>query len=156
MKAKQYDLEERLLDYAAAIIRLVERLPNTRAGNHVASQLLRSGTSPLPNHGEAQAAESRNDFIHKLSICLKELKETRRWLRLVRRVPLISPPSDCDGLLEETEELIRIFASSIRTAHRNANDPSELRDEYAGLGVLDLDIGRRNLDFERLKLSVES
>src|SRR5262245_37087072 len=115
MKAKQYDLEERLLEYAAAIIRLVEQLPNTRAGNHLANQLLRSGTSPLPNHGEAQAAESRKDFVHKLSICLKELKETRRWLRLARRVPLISPPSELAVLLAETEELVRIFASSIRT-----------------------------------------
>ena len=73
-----YDLEKRLLEYSARIIRLVERLPNTRAGNHVAGQLLRSGTSPLPNHGEAQAAESANDFVHKLKICLKELRESYR------------------------------------------------------------------------------
>lgn len=76
-----YDLEERLLEYAARIIRLVERLPNTRAGNHVAGQLLRAGTSPLPNHAEAQ--ESRRDFVHKMRICLKELWESLRWLRLV-------------------------------------------------------------------------
>ena len=116
MEKKEYDLEERLLDYAAQIIRVVENLPQTRAGNHVASQLLRSGTSPLPNHGEAQAAESRNDFIHKLSICLKELKEARRWLRLARRVPLVDSASPVDRLLVETEELIRIFAASLRTA----------------------------------------
>jgi len=121
MKEKQYDLEERLLDYAANIIRLVERLPNSRAGNHVAGQLLRCGTSPLPNHGEAQAAESRNDFVHKFSICLKELRESRRWLRLARCVPLIKPPTEFDPLLEETEALIKIFATSIRTTHRNAN-----------------------------------
>jgi len=66
MKERQYDLEERLLEYAANIIRLVERLTGTRAGNHIAGQLLRCGTSPLSNHGEAQAAESRNDFIDKL------------------------------------------------------------------------------------------
>src|SRR5438552_5777344 len=124
MKEKQYDLEERLLDYAANIIRLVERLPNTRAGNHVAGQLLRSGTSPLPNHGEAQAAESRNDFVHKFSICLKELREKRRWLRLARRVPLIKPPTEFDPLLGETESLIKIFATSIRTAQRNADESS--------------------------------
>jgi four helix bundle protein len=121
MKQPQYDLDERLLDYAANIIRLVERLPNTRAGNHVAGQLLRSGTSPLPNHGEAQAAESRNDFVHKFSICLKELRESRRWLRLIARVPLIKPPTEVDSLLGETEALIKIFAASIRTAERNAN-----------------------------------
>ena len=124
MKEKQYDLEERLLEYAANIIRLVERLPGTRAGNHIAGQLLRCGTSPLPNHGEAQAAESRNDFVHKFSICLKELRESRRWLRLARRVPLIKPQTEFDPLLEETEALIKIFATSIRTAQRNADDSS--------------------------------
>ena len=124
MKEKQYDLEERLLDYAANSIRLVERLPNTRAGNHVAGQLLRCGTSPLPNHGEAQAAESRKDFVHKFSICLKELRESRRWLRLARRVPLVKLPTEFDPLLEETEALIKIFATSIRTAKRNVEDSS--------------------------------
>ena len=100
MKAKQYDLEERLLDYAAAIIRLIEELPKTRAGNHVAGQLLRSGTSPLPNHGEAQAAESPNDFVHKLRVCLKELRESFRWLRLIHRVTYkigISTHFDAEG-----------------------------------------------------------
>lgn len=115
-QAASYDLEERLLDFAANIIRLVETLPNTRAGNHVAGQLLRSGTSPLPNHGEAQAAESRDDFIHKFSICLKELRETRRWLRLIVRVPLLKDPTGTNALILESEELIKIFAKSIRTA----------------------------------------
>jgi four helix bundle protein len=75
MKKQTYDLEERLLEYSVRIIKIVEQLPNTRAGNHVAGQLLRSGTSPYPNHGEAQAAESPKDFIHKLRISLKELRE---------------------------------------------------------------------------------
>jgi len=113
--APKYDLEERLLEYAARIIRLVERLPASRAGNHIAAQLLRSGTSPLPNHGEAQAAESRKDFIHKLKICHKELRESRRWLRLIQRVPLLKP-AQVQPLADETEELIRIFAASLRTA----------------------------------------
>lgn len=116
METKKYDLEERLLEYAAAIIRLEERLPSTRAGNHVAGQLLRCGTSALPNHGEAQAAESRDDFIHKFSVCLKELRESLRWLRLIRRVPLIQPVSSIDPLIQETEELVRIFKTSLRTA----------------------------------------
>jgi four helix bundle protein len=111
----KYDLEERLLEYAARVIRLVERLPDSRAGNHVAGQLLRSGTSPLPNHGEAQAAESRKDFVHKLKICHKELRESRRWLRLIQRVPLLKSTL-VEPLVEETEELIRIFAASLRTA----------------------------------------
>ncbi len=113
----KYDLEERLLEYAAGIIRLVERLPDSRAGNHVASQLLRSGTSPLPNHGEAQAAESRQDFVHKMKICHKELRESRRWLRLIQRVPP-QAAAQVQRLLDETEELIRIFAASLRTASR--------------------------------------
>ena len=116
--AKGFDLEERLLDYAAAIIRLVERLPDTLAGRHVARQLIKSGTSPLPNHGEAQAAESPADSVHKLRICLKELRESFRWLRLIRRVPLVEEPGDVEWLLNETDELIRILVASIRTAER--------------------------------------
>src|ERR1700712_3265100 len=79
----RYDLEERLLDFAVRIVRLTSKLPRTRAGNHVARQFLRSGTSPLPNHGEAQAAESVADFVHKMKVCLKELRESRRWLTLI-------------------------------------------------------------------------
>jgi len=111
-----FDLEERLLDYSASIIRVTERLPDSRAGNHVAGQLLRSGTSPLPNHGEAQAAESRRDFIHKMSVCLKELRESHRWIRLIDRVPLIHEKDEVARILQETDELVRIFAASIRTA----------------------------------------
>lgn len=113
---QDFDLEARLLSYAAEIIRLTERLPHSRAGNHVAGQLLRSGTAALPNHGEAQAAESRDDFIHKMSICLKELPESRRWLRLIRRVPLSRDLIPVETLIQETEALIRSFAKSIKPA----------------------------------------
>ena len=99
-------------------MRLTEQLPNTRAGNHVAGQLLRSGTSPMPNHGEAQAAESAADFIHKMTICLKELRESYRWLLLVRRVPLTGNAADVESILHETDELIRIFVKSIHTARK--------------------------------------
>ena len=118
MDGKNYNLENRLLAYAAMIIRLVERLPNTRTGNHIAGQLLRSGTSPLPNHGEAQAAESPRDFIHKLQVCFKELRESKRWLLLIKKVPLIKPVSSVDQALHETEELIKIFFTSIRTVQK--------------------------------------
>src|SRR5438105_3948318 len=118
LEERVFDLEDRLLDYAAAVIRLVEQLPKTRAGNHLAGQLLRSGTSPLPNHGEAESAESPADFIHKLKVCLKELRESKRWLRLVERVPLLAP-EEVQPALAETVELIRIFVASIRTALRN-------------------------------------
>src|SRR5436190_1011774 len=115
---RRFDLEERLLEYAVRIIRLVDALPASRAGRHVADQLLRCGTSPLANHGELQGAESRNDFIHKLGLCLKEIREARRWLRLVHRVPLLKPRK-IEPLVGETEALIKIFVTSIRTAERN-------------------------------------
>lgn len=113
----RYDLEERLLEYAVRIIRLVDALPATKAGRHVADQLLRCGTSPLANHGELQGAESRKDFIHKLGICVKEMRETQRWLRLIHRVPLLAP-AKIEPLLGETDALIRILVASIRTAEK--------------------------------------
>ena len=120
MTNARYDLEERLLEYAARIIRVAEQIGATRAGRHVADQLLRSGTAPLPNHGEAQAAESPADFVHKLKVGLKELRETYRWLRLVQTVPLVKKPEGIAPLLSETDELIAIFVTSIQTATQNA------------------------------------
>ena len=117
---RKYDLEERLLEFASAIIDLSEKLPTTRAGNHVAGQILRSGTSPYPNHGETEDVESREDFIHKLKICLKELCETRRWARLIKRKGWGKDDPTLPFVLSESDELIRIFFSSIQTAKKNA------------------------------------
>jgi four helix bundle protein len=117
---RKFDLEDRLLKFASAVIDLSENLPTTRAGNHIAGQVLRSGTSPYPNHGEAEAAESREDFIHKLKICLKELRETRRWARLIQRKAWVKNETTLLFVLGECEELIRIFHSSIQTARQNA------------------------------------
>jgi four helix bundle protein len=114
----KFDLEDRLLEFTAELLKLVDALPTSQAGNHISGQLLRCGTSPFANHGEAQAAESRKDFIHKLGVCFKELKEIKRWLRLIGRVELI-PLAHFRPLLIETEELLRIFSASIRTAERN-------------------------------------
>jgi four helix bundle protein len=100
-------------------VRLVESLPQSRAAKHLGDQLLRSGTSPLLNHGEGQAAESRRDFIHKLRLCLKELRESHRTLRLIRLVPLVEPPAKLDPLIDETDALVRIFVVSIATAQKN-------------------------------------
>ena len=119
---RKFDLEDRLLEYASAVIDLSEALPNTRAGTHVAGQILRSGTSPYPNHGEAEAAESRDDFIHKLRICVKELRETRRWARLIKRKGRAKEGPTLLFVLNESDELIRIFRSSIQTAQRNASN----------------------------------
>ena len=115
---QKFDLETRLLEFSARIIRLSEKLPRTEAGRHVAGQILRSGTSPYANHGEAEDAESPEDFIHKLKICLKELRETWRWLRLVRRLPLVSKPELLDPLIDEADQLIRIFRQSVITAKK--------------------------------------
>ena len=117
-KQPVFDLEERLLEFSGQIIELVDALPNTRAANHIAGQLLRCGTSPYGNHGEVEAAESRRDFVHKLRVCLKELKETRRWLRLVRRAKFL-PETNIAPALDETEQLIKIFFTSVRTAEKN-------------------------------------
>jgi len=114
-----YDLEERLLEFAAIVIDVSEKLPDTRAGNHIAGQLLRAGTSPFGNHGEAQAPESADDFIHKMKICLKELRETRRWARLIERKSWLRGDPQLAFLLSEGEQLIRIFKASIQTAERN-------------------------------------
>jgi len=116
---RSFDLEERLLDFAARIIRFVEALPASQTGKHVANQVLRSGTAPMAQHGEAQAAESQRDFVHKMSIGLKELRETSRWLKLSQRVRLIEKSDLLSPLLQETEELTRIFVASIRTAQAN-------------------------------------
>lgn len=114
----KFDLEERLLEYAAGIVRFTDAMNHSPAGAHVAGQLLRSGTAALPNHGEAQAAESAADFIDKMSLCLKELRESRRRLRLAQRVPLVKLPSSVAPWLSETGELFRIFHASIATAKR--------------------------------------
>jgi four helix bundle protein len=120
----KFNLEERLLDYSADVIRLSEKIIHSPAGSHVSNQILRSGTSPLPNHGEAEAAESTQDFIHKLKICLKELWQTYRWIRLIQRVPLIERPESAQKLLQETDELIRIFYKSIETARNRPKRPA--------------------------------
>lgn len=111
-----FDLEERLIDFAVRIIRTAESLPKTRAGNHIAGQLIRCGTSPAPNYGEAQSAESRSDFIHKMKVCLKELRETRIWLLMIVKADLIKPPSKLEPLIHENNELISIFVTSVETA----------------------------------------
>ena len=119
-KKIKYDLEDRLLDFAMAVVELTDDLPNTRAGNHIAGQLLRCGTSPYGHHGEVESAESRKDFIHKLKVCLKELRETRRWLRLVSRLKKMNQVPRLVPCLAEVEELIRIFVASVRTAEKRS------------------------------------
>jgi four helix bundle protein len=117
--SRQFDLEEPLIDFAVQVVELVEALPNTRVCNRLANQLVRCGTSAAPNYAEAEGAESRNDFIHKLRIGLKELRETRVWLLIIRRRSLPKLRGKVEPVLTECLELISIFVASIRTAQRN-------------------------------------
>jgi four helix bundle protein len=118
MEQRKFDLEDRLMDFTCRMIDVVEALPDSRAGNYIAGQLIRCCHSPTFNYGEVQAAESRSDFIHKLKICLKELKECRTALKIIRKKGLITPHK-LDDIYKETEELIAIIAKSIDTAVRN-------------------------------------
>ncbi len=115
---KKYDLEDRLIEFAIKIIELVEELPKNRAGNPIAGQLIRCGTSPALNYGEVQSSESQKDFVHKMKIILKELRETNICLKIIKRKPLIRQYQRLDKVIKECNELISIFVSSIRTAQK--------------------------------------
>jgi len=115
----KFDLEERLINFAVLIIEIVNELPNTKAGNHLAGQLVRSGNSPALNYGEAQSGESRKDFVHKIKVVLKELRETFVCLKIIYRAKLYKSESKIKGALEENNELISIFVKSVETAKKN-------------------------------------
>ena len=112
------ELEERLVNFAVRIIKLSASLPKTPAGKHIAGQILRSGTSPAPNYGEARGAESRADFIHKVRVVVKELNETAIWLRIIERSRLLKRELLVE-IIQENGDLCKIFAASLKTAARN-------------------------------------
>ena len=114
------ELEHRLIDFAVRIVKLSANLPRTPAGKHIAGQILRSGTSPAPNYGEARGAESHADFIHKLRIVLKELNETSIWLRVIKRSRILKPELLTEIILENNE-LCRVFTTSLKTARKGTN-----------------------------------
>ena len=118
MADSKFDLEERLIDFAVLISNVVEGLPNIRLGNYVAGQLVRSGCSPALNYGEAQSAESRNDFIHKMKIILKELRESMISLKIIERKMLYNF-EEVSLAKNECNQLIAIFVKSVETAKRN-------------------------------------
>jgi four helix bundle protein len=109
------ELSERLLNFAAKIVEITDALPDTRSCRHIAGQLLRCGTSPAPNYEEACAAESRRDFIHKLGVTLKELRESRLWLKLIAKCKLL-PGTLTTPTLAEANELCNIVGKSVVTA----------------------------------------
>ena len=116
---RKFDLEDRLIDFVIIITDIVEALPNTKAANHIGGQMIRSGSSPALNYGEAQEAESRNDFIHKMGICRKELRETKVALKIIIKKPYKEVLSKSEKAFKECSELLAIFSKSIETAKKN-------------------------------------
>jgi four helix bundle protein len=117
----RFDLHDRMLEFATAIGGIVNHLPTDRLGSHIAGQLVRCGTAPAAHHAEAQGAESRRDFIHKLRLALKELRESLAWLRLAGRMK-VAPAHQVENAIRESDELIAILVKSIQTARKNLNE----------------------------------
>ena len=118
-------LEDRLITFAVSIIKITDKLPNTKAGNTIANQIVRSGTSPALNYGETQSAESTRDFIHKVQVVLKELRETLIALKIIREAQLLSEPSIVESSIQESNELISIFVATINTIKKK--NPKDMR-----------------------------
>jgi len=116
---KKNDLEERLINFSVQIIEIINSLKQTKAGNHLSGQLVRSGTSVSLNYGEAQSGESRKDFIHKMQFVLKELRESLICLKIINRAKLSNDETNLNIALKECDELISIFVKSVETAKKN-------------------------------------
>ena len=112
------DLEERLIAFAIHILKLTDEIPKSGSGKHLSGQLVRSGTSPALNYAESQSAESRKDFIHKMSIALKELRETLLCLTLIKGTNNYTNHIKLENLIDECNQLISIFVKSICTAKK--------------------------------------
>ena len=123
-KSRTFDLENRFIGSGIRIIRLTEALPKTRAGNHIAGQIMRCGTSRAAHYGEAQSAEPRPDSIHKMELCLKELREKKIRLLMIAKAKLVKSASRLDSLIDENGQLISIFVTRIRTATSNREETS--------------------------------
>lgn len=115
---KGANIETRLINFAAEIVKCSNKLPRTRAGRHISDQILRSGTSPAPNYAEARAAESRRDFVHKLKVAVKELNETKVWLHVIEKCQMLDPKL-LRELIDECQQLAKILTASITTARKN-------------------------------------
>ena len=116
---RKFDLEDRLVAFSVLMLKVADALPKTYAGQHLSGQLTRSGTSPALNYGEAQSGESRRDFIHKVKICLKELRECRVCLKIIDRAELLKDHELVKEGMAECNELTAIFVASVRTAEAN-------------------------------------
>lgn len=118
------DLEERLINFAVLIVRIAESNVSMKSSLHLSGQLMRSGTSPALNYGEAQSAESSKDFIHKIQIVLKELRETNICLRIILKAKYFANEDEIVKALGESNELISIFVKTISTAKKNQKSPT--------------------------------
>jgi four helix bundle protein len=118
-KINKFDLEDRLINFAVMIVDICENMPDTKASNHLAGQLIRSGSSPALNYGEAQSGESRKDFIHKIKIVLKELRESYVCLKIIYRSKFFRSEDNMKAAMNENNELISIFVKSAETAQKN-------------------------------------
>lgn len=116
METRKIDLVERLTDFSVSVINIAEKLPNTRPGNYLAGQMIRSGTSPALHYGEAQDAESNQDFIHKLKVVLKELRETGIALLIIKKLKIYESEKDLESAMDENNQLTSIFVASVKTA----------------------------------------
>jgi four helix bundle protein len=117
---KTNDLEDRVINFAVSIINIIEDLKNNYADNYYGNQLIRSSGSPALNYGEARSAESHKDFVHKMGICLKELRESYNCLKIINRAQLYSGSSEkMNKVLDKNNQLISIFVASIKTSKSN-------------------------------------
>ncbi len=117
---KTNELEERVIDFAVSIVNIVEEIKQSYAGNYYGNQLIRSSGSPALNYGEARSAESHKDFVHKMGICLKELRESHNCLKIIFRANLyIGDEEKILKVLDENNQLISIFVASIKTSKNN-------------------------------------
>jgi four helix bundle protein len=117
-KQNKFDLEDRLVDFACMCLEVCDLLPNTKTGQNLEYQLSKSSTASALVYGEAQAAESRADFIHKMKVVLKEIRESRVNLKIIKRKPVIVNDK-VDKAFNEANELMAIFLKSIETAKQN-------------------------------------
>ncbi len=119
VKDKQkFDIQERTFEFAVQVVKLVNRLPRNTAGFEIGKQVVRSATSIGANVEEADAAESKQDFIHKMSIAHKEARETRYWLRIIRAVLLDDDQSQ--AMIQESDELVRILYTIVKNARQSS------------------------------------
>ena len=122
---RKIDLEDRLIEFSVMIIKIADSLPNTLAGKTLSGQIIRSGISVALNYGEALGAESRKDFIHKIKIILKELKETFINLKIIHKSKTFKNENLIINAKKENNELISIFVSSIKTAKQNLKSSNQ-------------------------------